>query len=97
MRFGLPLVLPIRDGTGPLGLIFFIVGFGFPNPAVKGLKEIIEIVQYLFEFFGAGLGALFPKAFIDFVVNHHESRYIIIFPNKLECLVFVCELGACHS
>lgn len=42
-RLGLPLVLPINDGTGPLGLILVIVGLDLPDLPGKRLQYVIEV------------------------------------------------------
>ena len=70
-RFGLPFVPPISDGTGPLGLIFFMIGFRFPDPAGKRLEQVIKIAQYLFEFLGTRLDTVFSKPFVYLGIDHH--------------------------
>jgi hypothetical protein len=43
-RFGLPLVLPIKDGTGPLGLTLFIVGLRPAHTLDESLEQAIKII-----------------------------------------------------
>ena len=43
-RFGLPFVLPISDGTGPLGVLLFIVRLCRMYTPDKHLEEIIKVI-----------------------------------------------------
>ena len=58
-RFGLPFVPPINEGTGPLGLILFIVGFGLSDPSREGLEDVIKFAQYFLELIRGSLRSLF--------------------------------------
>lgn len=42
-RLGLPLVLPIKEGIGPLGLILFIFRFRLSDSAVDGIEDVVKI------------------------------------------------------
>lgn len=45
-RLGLPLLLPIRDGVGPLGLSFVIIRLYLSNLTSKFLKNCVPFIKH---------------------------------------------------
>ena len=95
-RFGLPFAPPISDGTGPLAFLLFIFRLRFVYAPDERLEKVIKVVQNLSEFVSACLIPLFPQSLVDFVIDHHESRHIVVFPRDVQGLVLVGQLGPGH-